>query len=333
MKILTGQKTFKCLPPLNLATCTKEDIKEYFNNSYDLNESLFLALKDESVFYVYPDKLRLPLIFYYAHTAVVFINKLILAGLLRKRINLEYETMFETGVNELAWDDTENYRLGGRLQWPCLADVVKYRIEARELILKVIEDTELHLPITMDSPWWAVMMGIEHERVHVETSSVLIRQLPVDMVSKPDGWKYGPLNAGEPVVKNKMLAQNETTVVEIGKPSNHPSYGWDIDYGHDSWSVPPFEANQFPVTNREFLEFVKDGGYSQQALWTHEGWTWRESAETKHPVFWVCRAGFDLSDCNGGGIGCGSSSSDESGSRNKDSNSSSNTCINVYISY
>lgn len=29
-------------------------------------------------------------------------------------------------------------------------------------------------------------MGIEHERIHIETSSVLIRELPIDMVSKPD---------------------------------------------------------------------------------------------------------------------------------------------------
>ena len=40
-------------------------------------------------------------------------------------------------------------------------------------------------------------MGMEHERIHLETSSVLIRQLPVDMVTKPEGWLYGPVKAGE----------------------------------------------------------------------------------------------------------------------------------------
>ena len=36
-------------------------------------------------------------------------------------------------------------------------------------------------------------MGMEHERIHLETSSVLIRQLPVAMVTKPDGFVYGPI--------------------------------------------------------------------------------------------------------------------------------------------
>jgi hypothetical protein len=39
-------------------------------------------------------------------------------------------------------------------------------------------------------------MGIEHERIHFETSSVLIRQIPIDMVKKPDGWIYGPFKKG-----------------------------------------------------------------------------------------------------------------------------------------
>ena len=40
-------------------------------------------------------------------------------------------------------------------------------------------------------------MGMEHERIHLETSSVLIRQLPVEMVSKPKGWKYAPTESGK----------------------------------------------------------------------------------------------------------------------------------------
>ena len=43
---------------------------------------------------------------------------------------------------------------------------------------------------------WPVLMGIEHERVHLETSSVLIRQLPVAMVTTPPGWNYAPSESG-----------------------------------------------------------------------------------------------------------------------------------------
>ena len=41
------------------------------------------CLLDESSFYKCPDRLRLPLIFYFGHTAAVYVNKLMLAGLLK----------------------------------------------------------------------------------------------------------------------------------------------------------------------------------------------------------------------------------------------------------
>ena len=37
------------------------------------------------------------------------------------------------------------------------------------------------------------------------------------------------------------------------------------------YSVPAFEATKYLITNREFLEFVQDGCYGNQSLWSEEG--------------------------------------------------------------
>ncbi|WAR24247.1 hypothetical protein MAR_037916 [Mya arenaria] len=206
-QVLTGRVTFTSLTPPDLSICSKSELRAYFENSYDLNESLFTSLKDESVFYRCPDRLRLPLIFYFAHTAVVYVNKLILAGLLK-----------------------ENYRMGGLYKWPELSATVEYRRQVRATVLRIIEETPLQLPITMTSPWWALLMGMEHERIHLETSSVLIRQLPVAMVSRPEGWKYAPKTSGIVPQQNRML-RVPAQEVSFGKPRDFPSYGWDNEYG------------------------------------------------------------------------------------------------------
>ncbi|XP_033758124.1 LOW QUALITY PROTEIN: ergothioneine biosynthesis protein 1-like [Pecten maximus] len=290
MNILTGNLTFDSLRPPDLSSCTKAQLRDYFENGYDLNESLFTALRDESVFYTCPDRLRLPLIFYFAHTAVVYINKLILAGLLEKRVNMEFETMFETGVDEMSWDDTENYRMGGSYQWPSLDEVIEYRRAVRNVILKVIKDTPLQLPVTKDSQWWALLMGMEHARLHLETSSVLIRQLPVTMVTKPNEWIYGPLKQGENVSSNPLITVHRDEVT-FGKPDSFPSFGWDNEYGEMTDSVPTFEASKFPVTNGQFMKFVEDGGYTNRTFWTCEGWEWRSFRQARHPTFWICDKG------------------------------------------
>lgn len=33
-------------------------------------------------------------------------------------------------------------------------------------------------------------------RIHIETSSVLIRQLPVEFLQRPSVWHYAPISAG-----------------------------------------------------------------------------------------------------------------------------------------
>lgn len=42
-----------------------------------------MSLRHDFVYYLCPDRLRLPLIFYYGHTAAVYVNKMCLAGLIK----------------------------------------------------------------------------------------------------------------------------------------------------------------------------------------------------------------------------------------------------------
>ncbi len=297
LNILTGKYSLRSIKPLDLNSCTKEQILEYFENSYNINESLFTTLASEDAFYKCPDRLRLPLIFYYTHTAVVYWNKMMLAGLVEGHLDIYFETMFETGVDEQSWDDTENYRMGGSFKWPPLAEVVEYRRKVRNSIRKIISDTPLQLPIDMESPWWALSMGFAHERIHIDTSSVLIQQLPIDFLRRPHDWRVGPASHGDGMGENKMIAVPACEVT-LGKPNNFPSYGWDNEYPECVRKVPAFEATQYMITNKEFLEFVQSGCYGKKQYWSKEGWQWRNFRKVNHPIFWVCTKGC-VSNCGG----------------------------------
>ena len=56
---------------------------------------------------------------------------------------------------------------------------------------------------------------------------------------------------------------------------------------------PSPHPNPNQVSNGEFLEFVKDGGYHDQRYWTAEGWGWRVFRNVKWPTFWT-RLGLGL---------------------------------------
>jgi hypothetical protein len=59
----------------------------------------------EKAYFKRADKLRHPLIFYYGHTAVFFMNKLIVSGVLspKDRINPYFEQVMAIGVDEMSW--------------------------------------------------------------------------------------------------------------------------------------------------------------------------------------------------------------------------------------
>lgn len=122
----------------------------------------------------------------------------------------------------------------------------------------------------------------------METSSVLIRQLPVQFLKTPVNWKYAPLTSDTPIGPNEFIQVPEGDVT-LGKPNDFPTYGWDNEYGTRttkyvsrdlfyklqlsvySLRVPAFEATKYLTTNREFREFVAAGGYQRRELWTDEG--------------------------------------------------------------
>jgi hypothetical protein len=70
----------RTLAQANLRKATRDEVMAYFHNVWRLTDTLFDALKDDSVFYMKPDNLRRPLIFYFAHPATLYINKLHLVG-------------------------------------------------------------------------------------------------------------------------------------------------------------------------------------------------------------------------------------------------------------
>ena len=73
----------------------------------------------------------------------------------------------------------------------------------------------------------------------------------------------------------------------LGKDHTNPLYGWDNEYGKYSVNVEDFLASRYLVSNAEFLDFVKAGGYTQEEFWTSEGWAWKTFKNASHPMFWI----------------------------------------------
>lgn len=261
----------------------RAEIKAYFNQTWESYETLFETLVSDQAYYLRPCSLRHPLIFYFGHTATFFTNKLVLAKLLPERIDPKIESMCAIGVDEMSWDDLND----AHYDWPSVAEVRAYRNQVKAAVNALIDRVAFSLPIDWQSPMWPIMMGIEHERIHLETSSVLIRQLPIEQV------RPHPLF---PVCSEQMSPSPNNALLtvpagEVGVVHHDPAphYGWDNEYGHHHAEVAAFKASQYLVSNAEFLAFVDAGGYDDADSWDDEGNRWRQFSSLKHPSFWVTK--------------------------------------------
>ncbi len=258
----------------------REEIRRYFHDTYDVYEKLFEVMADDAAYHTRADPLRHPLIFYVGHTATFFINKLVLAKAITERVNPRFESMFAIGVDEMSWDDLDQ----SNYDWPPIAEVWEYRRKVRAVVDRLIDDMPLTLPVSWDSPFWVVMMGIEHERIHLETSSVLIRQLPLDLVQPHQDWPVCDRRGDAPA---NALLDVAAGRVSLGKERGHGLYGWDNEYGRLQAEIPAFRASKYLVSNGEFREFVQAGGYDNENWWTDEGWDWCGYQKAQHPRFWI----------------------------------------------
>ncbi len=258
----------------------RQEIKAYFHHVYKRYESLFNLVANESAYFQKADALRHPIIFYYGHTATFFVNKFKLASIIDERIDARLESIFAVGVDEMSWDDLNDKHY----EWPSTKETKEYRDKVYTLVNDVIDKLPLTLPITEDSPWWVVMMGIEHENIHLETSSVLLRQVPFSWIGEDANWVE--CNDDTDVPRNELIEVSGGTVV-LGKNKDAQLFGWDNEYGTHKAEIPAFKAAKYLTSNAEYLAFVLDEGYDNDAFWCLEGKNWRDYTKVKIPLFWL----------------------------------------------
>ncbi len=274
------------MQPPNLHRCDRPEILAYFQRAWQIEDSLMKSLVNPETFYTNPDPLRNLLIFYLGHSAVFYINKLVRVGLLEQRLNPHFERLFEIGVDPEKPEEIAN--IFDNLRQAEVTAVWQYRDQVYNAISELIDNLRnIALPINPEHPLWALMMAIEHQYIHIETSTMLIRQLPVDQLQRPESWQYAPANGY--TTANEMIEVTGGTV-RLGKPQDSNIYGWDIEYGDRTVNVATFQASKYLITNAEFLDFVKDGGYENQDYWHEQSWAWKVENQIKHPKFWIPEA-------------------------------------------
>ena len=239
-------------------------------------------LLDESIYYTRPISLRNPVVFYEGHIPAFSVNTLIKKALGWKGVDEHLETIFARGIDPES-EATSVAR--GNPAWPSRTEVHQYVDEADRLIEKAIASADLERPghrmLDQARALWTIL---EHEEMHQETLGYIWHQVPYSCKRKPVGYRTetpSTTEADEP--SHARIPAGSAT---LGTDLHESAFAWDNECPVHHVHVNSFAIDTFKVTNGQFMEFVRAGGYHAPQWWRPEDWAWIESVGVEHPAFW-----------------------------------------------
>jgi ergothioneine biosynthesis protein EgtB len=165
----------------------------------------------------------------------------------------------------------------GMLSRPTVAEVMAYRAAVDGRMASLLEAGEL--PEALGA---ALTLGLEHERQHQELLLTDIKHL----------FSLNPL---QPAYRERPRRErgHAGPLRHVPFPGGLTAIGhagtgfcFDNELPRHPALVRPFRLASRPVTNGEYLEFVRAGGYADARLWLADGWALARREQWQRPIYW-----------------------------------------------
>jgi ergothioneine biosynthesis protein EgtB len=163
----------------------------------------------------------------------------------------------------------------GMLTRPSAAEVTQYRRHVDHALHRAIP----HLPAAVHD---VIELGLHHEQQHLEL-------LLTDILS---AFALNPLfPAMTPDWREPLGVPGETKFVQckdglhrIGHAADH--FCFDNETPEHTVYLHPHAIASRLVRNRDWLDFMHDGGYETSSLWMSDGWATVQSSGWMAPEYW-----------------------------------------------
>lgn len=163
----------------------------------------------------------------------------------------------------------------GLMTRPTVDEVFKFRNHVDSQMLLFLEET------VSDEAKEIIELGLQHEQQHQELFFYDIKYIlgnqPTFPTFKTD-IELKTINSPSEFIPIKEGIYN------IGFEGE--GFCFDSELGNHKVYLNAFDISKNLVTNREYIEFIEAGGYSDFNLWHAEGWDFIQNDQLKAPLYW-----------------------------------------------
>jgi ergothioneine biosynthesis protein EgtB len=164
----------------------------------------------------------------------------------------------------------------GLVTRPALADVQRYRAHVDDALRRLIDNNDA--PELLD----LVELGCHHEQQHQELIVTDIKHVLSHSALDPVYRPRPPRTHG--AASKLTWHAYDGGLREIGHGGG--SFAFDNEGPRHKVHVVPYKLASRAITNGEYLDFMRDGGYAQPALWLSDGWRLAQEDGWAAPLYW-----------------------------------------------
>ncbi|WP_281989465.1 ergothioneine biosynthesis protein EgtB [Aquimarina aggregata] len=191
-----------------------------------------------------------------------------------KRFHPEYAYVFNSYYESVGKRVIRTNR--GNLSRPTVSQVYQYRDYVTSHLQAFLEENFDEKINEL------VEIGIHHEKQHQE---LLLTDIKFILGNNPLFPKYNETFTENPESNqsNEYVTIQEG-IYEIGYQGN--DFCYDNELGVHRVLLEEYAICNELVSNKEYLDFINDGGYNDSLLWHAEAWDWIKNDNIQAPLYW-----------------------------------------------
>lgn len=166
----------------------------------------------------------------------------------------------------------------GALSRPTVREVNEYRehVDHKIGLLEVGAEIEWKRKLEV---------GLHHEQQHQELLFMDIKHILFHQPGRPAYRGPAPIAPRPQTTPAHEWTEFSVGLYETGAMDD--GFAFDNERPRHHIFLEKFSISTDLVTNAEFGEFVKDGGYKRPELWLSDGWAWVQKQNIKAPLYWL----------------------------------------------
>lgn len=202
--------------------------------------------------------------------------------------NEQFGFLFNSYYNSIGDRTARDHR--GAISRPTVKRVFEYREHVDGAMARLLRDTTESPRSSIRNPQLEelVILGLNHEQQHQE---LFLTDLKYTFSLNP---LFPVYHEDFSLVEKMDNGSGDFLKVDAGNYEigfSGDGFSFDNEHARHQVYLDAFEIRDSLVTNREFIEFIDDGGYQDFRLWHSEGLDWVNQNRVESPLYWIKRDG------------------------------------------